>query len=167
MRNPFEQSNPVWDVEQYKINDYSSNSTMIEDFKKHLNLVNVEKDYFIYRQGNEIFIKNVTDPNDTFIISTTAQSITDNDIFYLNKKINENGEIFWETYKITKKPVLGWLYDNVKYQGHKVKSLTDQQFDDLKALSTPPQLGFTIEPTINIGLASVVKEEQEELLCVF
>lgn len=163
LRNPFEQPNPVWDVEYYKINDYSSNSTMIENFKKHLNLVNVEKDYFIYRQGNEIFIKNVTDPNDTFIISTTAQSITDNDIFYLNKKINENGEIFWETYKITKKPVLGWLYDNVKYQAHKVKFLTDQQFDDLKALSTPPELGFTIEPTNNIGLASVIKAEQEEI----
>ncbi|WP_342274238.1 hypothetical protein [Spiroplasma endosymbiont of Phycita roborella] len=163
LRNPFEQPNPVWDVEHYKINDYSSNSTMIENFKKHLNLVNVEKDYFIYRQGNEIFIKNVTDPNDTFIISTTAQNITDNDIFYLNKKINENGETFWETYKITKKPVLGWLYDNVKYQAYEFNPLTDQQFDDLKALSIPPQLGFTIEPTINNGLASLLKEEQQEI----
>ncbi|WP_338960980.1 MULTISPECIES: hypothetical protein [unclassified Spiroplasma] len=163
LRNPFEQLNPVWDVEHYKINDYSSNSTMIENFKKHLNLVNVEKDYFIYRQGNEIFIKNVTDPNDTFIISTTAQSITDNDIFYLNKKINKNGETFWETYKITKKPVLGWIYDNVKYQAYEFNPLTDQQFDDLKALSIPPQLGFTIEPTINNGLAFLLKEEQQEI----
>ncbi|WP_425382116.1 hypothetical protein [Spiroplasma endosymbiont of Melieria omissa] len=114
LQNPFEQPNPVWDVEHYKINGYYSNSRIIEDFKKHLNLVNVEKDYFIYRQGNEIFIKNVTDPNDTFKISTTAQNITDNDIFYLNKKINENGKIFWETYKITSTVIAGWFHDNLR-----------------------------------------------------
>lgn len=161
MWNPFEQPNPVWDVEHYKINGYYSNSRMIEDFKKHLNLVNVEKDYFIYRQRNEIFIKNVTDPNDIFKISTTAQNITDNDIFYLNKKINENGEIFWETYKITSTVISCWFYDNLRYQAYEFNPLTDQQFDDLKALSIPPQLGFTIE--INNGLASLLKEEQQEI----
>ncbi|BET38903.1 hypothetical protein [Spiroplasma ixodetis] len=163
LQNPFEQPNPVWDVKHYKINGYYSNSRMIEDFKKHLNLVNVEKDYFIYRQGNEIFIKNVTDPNDNFKISTTAQNINDNYIFYLNKKINENGEIFWETYKITSTVIPGSFHDNLRYQAYEFNPLTDQQFDDLKALSIPPQLGFTIEPTINNGLASLLKEEQQEI----
>lgn len=159
--NSFTES--VWDVEHVSFNGYYSNTTMFKDFKKHLQLNNVEEDYCIYRQGNEIILQNVTNANDIFRISINAENITNNDIFYLNKKINNNGETIWEIYKIVSTVVPDWLYNNIRYQAYAINSLTEQQFNELKALNFPSQLGFTVDATNNNGLASILKEEQQTI----
>ncbi|WP_342260993.1 hypothetical protein [Spiroplasma endosymbiont of Notiophilus biguttatus] len=162
-QNPFQEPAPVWEREHFRINGYYLNSTLIIDFKKHLALVNVEKDYFIYRKENEIIIENVSDGSDRFVIPATPANITDNDVFYLKKNIDENGEILWETYKITSTLILGSFHHNLKYQAYEYNVLTEQQFNDLKALSIPSQLGFTVDPGNNNGLVSFFKEEQREI----
>lgn len=162
-QNPFEEPAPVWEREHLRINGYYSNSTLIKDFQKHLALVNVEKDYFIYRKGNEIIVENVSDGSDRFVIPATPANITDNDVFYLKKNIDENGETLWETYKITSTLIPGSFHHNLKYQAYEYNALTEQQFNDLKALSIPSQLGFTVDLGNNNGLVSFFKEEQREI----
>ncbi|WP_425381075.1 hypothetical protein [Spiroplasma endosymbiont of Polydrusus pterygomalis] len=154
----------VWNQEHFNAIDYSSNIAVIKDFKKHLKLNNVEKDYFFYRQGNEVIIKNISNPNDTFKVQINVNTINNNDILYLNKSAGENGEVCWKVYKITKTIIPGWIYNNVKYQAYEVQSLTDQEFNDLSdLLSIIPQSGFTISAENDNGLASCLTTEQKNI----
>lgn len=165
IQNPFYEL--VWNQEHFNATDYSSNIAVIENFKKHLKLNNVEKDYFFYCQGNEVIIKNISNSNDIFRIQINADNanvINNDDIFYLNKSSGENGEVCWKVYKITKTTILGWIYNNVKYQAYEVQSLTDQEFNDLSDLwSIISQSGFTISAENDNGLASCLTTEQKNI----
>ncbi len=161
-QNPFYEL--AWNQVRFNMNDYSSNIEVIKDFKKHLKLDNVEKDYFFYYQGNEVIIKNISNPNDTFKIQINANTINNNDILYLNKSAGENGEVCWKVYKITKTTIPGWIYNNVKYQAHEFQSLTDQEFKDLlDLLSIIPQSGFMISAENDNGLAACLTTEQKNI----
>lgn len=158
--NNYQTAAPVLNKNYFRWNSYGNNRAgIINELKTNLQLADddIEDDYFIYQEDDKVIIEGIKNSNYKQELNINLNDgFKKNDIFYFRKI---NGEDSWKTYKIHQKNFL----TEREYRGYHFKDLRDEEFNDLKQLSVPPQLGFTIISANNNGLATYFKKEQRTI----